>query len=241
MFLGKIWLTSALIVIAVFSASAIYKSYSDLQEAKLIQEHIQIISDIKTLLAKQYNKNPQDITRDEIIAYLPKGGNWDKVLLLDRDSDSTLTNNELVNIDGKIILDENDKIKLLAIKAKLKDNLKTDTLVLNSGQYTLDVGFNKSIKENEKIIDESLNKAIFYMIQQIIYNNSIIDNSSFLSTVITEFTPHDSIYQDMGTVANDAELIAKKETYFRTLLKNRLIENKNLEEAKLYLLLKDIL
>lgn len=51
--LGNIWLSSALIVTAIFSASAIYKSYSDIQEAKQIQEHYQIISEIKTLLAIQ--------------------------------------------------------------------------------------------------------------------------------------------------------------------------------------------
>lgn len=90
--LGNIWLSSALIVTAIFSVGAMYKSYSDIQEAKQVQEHYEIISEIKTLLAKQYNKNPQDITRDEIIAHLPKGGNWEKVLLLDRQKDSNLSN-----------------------------------------------------------------------------------------------------------------------------------------------------
>ena len=68
--LGNIWLSSALIVTAIFSASAMYKSYSDLQETRQIQENYEIISNIKTLLAKQYNKNPEDVTRDEIIAHL---------------------------------------------------------------------------------------------------------------------------------------------------------------------------
>ena len=56
--LGNIWLSSALIVTAIYSTSAMYKSYSDAQEAKEIQENYQIITDIKTLLANQYNKNP---------------------------------------------------------------------------------------------------------------------------------------------------------------------------------------
>ena len=68
--IGNIWLSSALIIIAIFSSSALYKSYSDIQEAKQIQENYEIISNIKTLLAKQYNKNPEDVTRDEIIAHL---------------------------------------------------------------------------------------------------------------------------------------------------------------------------
>ena len=117
--LGNIWLSSALIVTAIFSAGAMYKSYSDIQEAKQIQEHYEIISDIKTLLSKQYNKNPQDITRDEIIAHLPKGENWEKVLLLDRNKDSNLTNKELVNEDGKFELSENEKLKILALKARI--------------------------------------------------------------------------------------------------------------------------
>ena len=119
---GNIWLSSALIVTAIFSASALYKSYSDIQEAKQIQEHYEIISEIKTLLAQQYNKNPQDITRDEIIAHLPKGENWEKVLLLDRNKDSNLANKELVNEDGKIDISPDEKLKLLALKAKLNNN-----------------------------------------------------------------------------------------------------------------------
>ena len=90
--LGNIWLSSALIVTAIFSGSAFYKSYIDIQEAKQIQENYEIISEIKTLLAIQYNKNPDKITRDEIIAHLPRGGNWEKVLLLDRQEGSNLSN-----------------------------------------------------------------------------------------------------------------------------------------------------
>ena len=100
--IGNIWLSSALIITAIFSSSALYKSYSDMQEAKQIQENYEIISDIKTLIAKQYNKNPEEITRDEIIAHLPRGGNWEKVLLLDRNKESNLPNKELVNEEGKL-------------------------------------------------------------------------------------------------------------------------------------------
>ena len=45
--LGNIWLSSALIVTAIYSASSVYQSYSDTQEAKEIQENYQIVSDIK--------------------------------------------------------------------------------------------------------------------------------------------------------------------------------------------------
>ena len=139
--LGNIWLSSALIVTVIFSAGAMYKSYSDIQEAKQIQEHYEIISEIKTLLAKQYNKNPQDITRDEIIAHLPKGGNWEKVLLLDRQKDSNLSNKALVNEDGKIEISEDEKLKLLALKAKLKDVVNVSSMTADSTtkNYTFEV------------------------------------------------------------------------------------------------------
>ena len=107
--LGNIWLSSALIVTAIFSAGAMYKSYSDIQEAKQIQEHYEIISEIKTLIAKQYNKEPNEITRDDIIVHLPKGENWEKVLLLNRDKSSNLSNKELVNETGNFEISEDEK------------------------------------------------------------------------------------------------------------------------------------
>lgn len=241
MFGANIWLTSALTVTAIFSASAVYKAYSDLQEAKLVQEHYELVTDIKTLIAQQYNKNPQDITRDEIIANLPNG-NWDKVLLLDRQDDSDISNKELVNSDGQMVIDENDKIRLLALKAKLKDTLNTTTVTKSDEKYTFDVGFNRTIKEKDTTISTNLDKAIYYMIQQILYNSdSVTINENFVTTTLNTFTPLNDIYQDMGTVANDTELETKKKEYFKGLIKERLKENKNSQEARLYTLLKDLL
>lgn len=241
MFAGNIWLASALTVTAIFSASAVYKAYSDLQEARLVQEHYELVTDIKTLIAQQYNKNPQDITRDEIIANLPNG-NWDKVLLLDRQDDSDISNKELVNSDGQMVIDENDKIRLLALKAKLKDTLNTTTVTKSDGKYTFDVGFNRTIKEKDTTISTNLDKAIYYMIQQILYNSdSVTINENFVTTTLNTFTPLNDIYQDMGTVANDTELETKKKEYFKGLIKERLKENKNSQEARLYTLLKDLL
>ena len=80
----NIFLSSALVIAAMIFASASYKSYSDIQEAKQIQENYKIVSDIKSLLASQYDKSTKEITRDEIIAHLPSGAYWEKVLLLDR-------------------------------------------------------------------------------------------------------------------------------------------------------------
>lgn len=238
---ANIWLTSALTVTAIFSASAIYKSYSDLQEAKQIQESFQIITDIKTLLAKQYNKNPQDITRDEIITYLPSGGNWEKVLLLDRNSDSNLSEDELINEDGKLVLDESEKIKLLAVKAKLRDTLDTSSVTVDSGKYTFEVGYNENIKEKDKVIEDSLSKVIYYMTQKSIYGTTTLDATE-LSNIITSFIPLDSIYQDLTNIGETTDSQeTKKRILYKELLKIRLEKNENTQEAKLYKILKDIL
>ncbi len=150
---GNIWLSSALVVTAIFSASALYNSYSDIQEAKQIQEHYEIISEIKTLLAKQYNKNPQDITRDEIIAHLPKGENWEKVLLLDRNKDSNWTNKKLLKEDGQIEIIADEKLKVSALKAVSNNN----SMTLTNNKYTFTVGENN---KNEIIKDIQIQNAI---------------------------------------------------------------------------------
>ena len=247
--LGNIWLSSALIVTAIFSASAMYKSYSDIQEAKQIQEHYEIISEIKTLLAKQYNKNPQDITRDEIIVHLPKDGNWDKILLLDRNKDSTWTNKELVNEKGKIDISPDEKLKLLALKAKLKNIIDVNAIKPVNGKYTFDVGDNNKNEIIKDIqIQNAIKKAILYMINRIIYEN-ITTYSNELTTTLTNFTPYDYIYRDLrtaseissDTILDATELESRKKNYFKSKLKEQLLKNENSEESRLYYLMKDLL
>ena len=126
--IGNIFISSALVVVVIFSTGALFKSLSDIKEAKEIQEHYEIVKDIKTLLAKQYNINIEDVTRDDIIAYLPKGGNWEKVLLLDRQKNSNLSNKEFIDKNANITISIDEKIKLLALKAKLKDIQNTNEL-----------------------------------------------------------------------------------------------------------------
>jgi hypothetical protein len=237
---GNIWLSSALIVTAIFSAGAMYKSYSDIQEAKQIQEHYTIISEIKTLLAIQYNKNPQDITRDEIILHLPSGGNWKKVLLLDRNTDSTWTNKELINEDGKMDISPDEKLKLLALKAKLKDITNVSAITPVDGKYTFEVGLdnkNEPIKEIE--IQKALNRATSYMINKVVYDG-VTTYSDLITTVLNNFTPLNDIYVEKGTLSDD-EVTAKKKDYFKSRLKTKLSENQNSEETRLYHLIKDVL
>jgi hypothetical protein len=244
---GNIWLSSALIVTAIFSASALYKSYSDIQEAKQIQENYEIISEIKTLLAKQYNKNPQEITRDEIIANLPKGENWEKVLLLDRNKNSTLSNKELVNSEGKIEISQDEKLKLLALKAKLKNitDISTITADTTTKKYTFPVG---KIEQNSIItdpdIEDSLNRAIHSLSESILYTAGS-NKQVVLDNIIEEFTPYNKLYFDFltsnETEINSDTLKIRQKAYFKTKIKEKLYLNESAVETKLYKELKDIL
>ncbi|CAM3490412.1 hypothetical protein [Arcobacter aquimarinus] len=233
--LGNIWLSSALIVTAIFSVGAMYKSYSDIQEAKQIQEHYEIISEIKTLLAKQYNKNPQDITRDEIISHLPKGANWEKVLLLDRQKDSNLSNKALVNQDGNIEISEDEKLKLLALKAKLKDIHNTSTLNLTANKYIIEIGQKEknSIKDDLEV-EKSINIMINVLAQDILYSG--LDKSTVLNTVIEDLLiKHGNYYLFDGLTKE------KKEEFFKIKIKEKLYKNESAIETRLYKELESLL
>ncbi|MDD2895001.1 MAG: hypothetical protein PHG81_03180 [Aliarcobacter sp.] len=253
---GNIWLSSALIVTAIFSASAMYKSYSDVQEAKQIQENYEIISEIKTLLAKQYNKNPQDITRDVIIANLPKGENWEKVLLLDRNKDSNLTNKELVNSEGNFEISQDEKLKLLALKAKLKNITDASSITADTttNKYTFDVGGNnKNLVLNDAEIEKSVNRAIHFLEIEILYSAQTV--TATMTTLMADYTPEDKfipygkMYQDFRTPAEvsantvlDVEVLkTRKKAYFKSKIKEKLYLNETAIETKLYYQLKDVL
>lgn len=243
--LGNIWLSSALTVTAIFSAGAIYKSYSDIQEAKQIQEHYEIISDIKTLIAKQYNKDPNKITRDEIIAHLPKGENWEKVLLLNRDKSSNLSNKELVNQSGDFEINEDEKLKLLALKAKLKDTIDVSNITATNNKYTFEVGQqNKNSVIKDIDIEESITKSIQILSEEILYKSGA-DKQTVLDTVIDEFTPYDKFYFDFlktgETSISETVLKSRQKVYFKSKIKERLYKNENALESRLYRELKDIL
>lgn len=243
--LGNIWLSSALIVTAIFSAGAMYKSYSDIQEAKQIQEHYTIISEIKTLLAKQYNKNPQDITRDEIIAHLPSGGNWEKVLLLDRQNDSTWTNKELLVENGEMHISPDEKLKLLALKAKLKNIVDANSLTLENGKYTFKVGENnKNVVSKDIDIEKSINIAIHSLAQDILYTLNA-NKSVVLESIVERFTPYDELYfnflKDAETSISDTELKNRKKAYFKSKIKEKLYKNESSMESRLYKELESLL
>ena len=242
--LGNIWLSSALIVTAIFSAGAMYKSYSDIQEAKQIQEHYTIISEIKTLLAIQYNKNPQDITRDEIIAHLPSGGNWEKVLLLDRNKDSNLSNKELVNEDGNFEISQDEKLKLLALKAKLKNITDVNAITATNNKYTFEVGENnKNVVFKDIDIEDSINRAIHFLGVEILYSGKTVSETmTKLMDDDNNFIPYTEMYQDFRTsseIASDTTLSTttlktRKQDYFKDKIKEKLYLNETAIETKLY-------
>lgn len=250
--LGNIWLSSALIVTAIFSASAMYKSYSDIQEAKQIQEHYEIVSEIKTLIAKQYNKNPNEITRDEIIAHLPDGENWEKVLLLDRNKDSHLSNKELVNEDGDIQISKDEKLKLLALKSKLKDISDVTAMTPENDKYTFKTShMSQNIVLNDIAIKDSVEKAIHFLGVEILYSGTVTDDEAktILNNIVIEFTPSDKMYQEFRTQEEiDSNLDTKSDTiidikraYFKLKMKEKLLLNETATETKLYLRLKEYL
>lgn len=244
--IGNIWLSSALIVIAIFSASTLYTSYSDIQEAKQIQKHYEIISDIKTIIAKQYNKNPDEITRDEIIALLPSAGNREKVLLLDRNESSTLENDSLINSDGKIEISEDEKLKLLALKAKLKNinDMSTITPDSSTKKYTFEVGdLEKNVVSNDIEIENSIKRAIHFLELEILYSGKTASETmTKLMNDDNKFIPYDKMYQEFRTsseIASDTTLTElesekRKQKYFKDKIKEKLYLNETVVETKLY-------
>lgn len=248
--LGNIWLSSALIVTVIFSASSVYQSYSDSQEAKQIQENYQVISDIKTLLAEQYNKDPDEVTRDEIMMYLPAGGNWEKVLLLDRNTSSTLENSALVDEDGNFVLNESEQLKLFALRAKLSNlsDSTTEELDDDTKNYTFKVGTkDKNMVNKNESIEHNVKKSIEYLNTAILYStltSSEIEDE--LETAIERYTPHSDIYQNMKKETDIDELTAdelllRQKEYFKKRIEEALSLNKNPMETKLYYSLKELL
>ncbi|QKF74310.1 hypothetical protein AFAEC_2166 [Aliarcobacter faecis] len=241
--LGNIWISSALVVIIIFSTGALWKSISDIKEAKQIQEHYEIIKDIKTLIAKQYNKNPQDITRDEIIAHLPKGENWEKALLLDRSKDSNLSNKELINTQGNITISEDEKLKLLALKAKLLDNsqMQKDGVI-----YNIKVGIDeKNSVKYDKDIEKSIDIIINVLAQNILYATTPNKTQTAINSTIEGLIPYDKLYftflKDNETTISDTELKTRQLNFFKKKIKERLYKNESSIETRLYKELESLL
>ena len=234
--IGNIFISSALVVVVIFSTGALFKSLSDIKEAKEIQEHYEIVKDIKTLLAKQYNINIEDITRDDIIGYLPKGGNWEKVLLLDRQKNSNLSNKEFIDKNANIEISEDEKLKLLALRAKLKDTININDSNLENKKYKITIGTNaQNIISQDKDFEDRLNKAINYLASEILYSNKDITDT--LEKVFNDIDPDknenkEGFFNYKNIYLEDTD--EKKKLYIKEKLKQRLEQNQNSIETRLY-------
>jgi hypothetical protein len=239
---SNIFLSVGLVIDGIIFASATYKSYSDVQEAKQIQENYEIISEIKSLLASEYNKSTKEITRDEIMAHLPSGEYWEKVLLINRDLSSTLANDELINIDGNIVISSEEKIKLLALRSKLRtiQDLSDYTEDQNK-KITYDVWVDKqSPLHKDNIISFNIDKVI-----EIAYINK--DSTNFetdFNNILDEYTPYNEIYQNLlnteDEVITDEELKIRKQTYFKEKIQEKLQFSKNTKDMEIYELVKSL-
>ncbi|QKJ28105.1 hypothetical protein ACBT_2225 [Aliarcobacter cibarius] len=243
--LGNIWISSALVVVTIFSTGALWKSLSDIKETKQLQEHYEIISEIKTLLAKQYNKNPKDITRDEIIVHLPNGQNWEKVLLLDRDKSSAISNKSLINKDGYIEISEDEKLKLLALKAKLKYLTDVNSITPENGKYIFEIGKSeKNAVVQDLEIQKSVDKAIHALSQDILYT-STSSKSFVLNSVLENFTPYEKFHftflKENETSISEDVLKERQQAYFKQKIKEKLYKNESSIETRLYKELESLL
>lgn len=243
--LGNIWISSTLVVVTIFSTGALWKSLSDIKETKQLQEHYEIISEIKTLLAKQYNKNPEDITRDEIIVHLPNGQNWEKVLLLDRDKSSAISNKSLINKDGYIEISEDEKLKLLALKAKLKYLTDVNSITPENGKYIFEIGKSeKNAVVQDLEIQKSVDKAIHALSQDILYT-STSSKSFVLNSVLENFTPYEKFHftflKENETSISEDVLKERQQAYFKQKIKEKLYKNESSIETRLYKELESLL
>ena len=232
--IGNIFISSALVVVVIFSTGALFKSLSDIKEAKEIQEHYEIVKDIKTLLAKQYNINIEDVTRDDIIAYLPKGGNWEKVLLLDRQKNSNLSNKEFIDKNANITISKDEKIKLLALKAKLKDIQNTNELTEKDNKIEVIIGKEaQNIYSKQQKLDDSIKIAINFLFQEIVHKSG--DITTKLNEALTDkaFFDYSKIEYDFETT-DAIELAAKRKVYLKQKIKDELLKNNNTINSSLY-------
>ena len=228
--IGNIFISSALVVVVIFSTGALFKSLSDIKEVKEIQEHYEIVKDIKTLLAKQYNINIEDITRDDIIANLPQGENWEKVFLLDRKESSKLSNKdkELINQDANIEISKDEKLKLLALRAKLKDIIlltKEDA----DEKYKITVGIDaQNIVIKDKDFNYRLNRAINYLANEILYSEKEVKATLEITLVDKNFFDYEKIYLEANSTTQE------KKDYIKQKIKNRLEKHENSTETRLF-------
>lgn len=237
--IGNIWISSALVVISIFSASALWKSRSDTKEAKQILEQYEIIKDIKTLMAEKYNKPIEKITKYDIITMLPADSNWERVLLLNENKIDDTNKVTILNDQANFVLSEDERIKLLALKTKLRDTINTDNLDLNN----IPVGNNKKNIIENKNFEVQLENAITFLINvnATIPFGTTLEKFSCkdLKDCLDKVVLLDKNFFDFSMIEGPNDI--EKRDKIKTILKNKLEKSENSYDAYLYYALKDSL
>lgn len=182
--LVNVFLTASIISAVVFFSMFSFDYYVNLSQAKQIQETYDVISEIKKEIAKQYNKNPDDITRDELIAILPKGKNWEKLFLANRNDSLDFDENSFIDEDGNFIISQEDKLRLFALKSKLNNmsDLSTSTVDTNTNK----IKFSVSSEDRNRVDSINLIKKEMKVVKEILYINlDSIDSQNSFDSIIT--------------------------------------------------------
>ena len=134
----------------------------------------------------------------------------------------------------------------MALKAKLKNITDVSSIAVDAStkKYTFEVG---DIEKNRVLLDndleKSITKAIFFLTEDILYATGSVDIDTVLKKSIEDFTPYDSLYQDFKTTGetsiSDSELKTRKQEFFKSKIKEKLILNETAMETRLYLKLED--
>ncbi len=186
--LANVFITSTIVITVIVASAMSYKSYEDMQEIKSIQETYETIISVKQYIADHYNKKPSEVTRDEMIAHLPEGPNWEKIFLSNKYNSNSFSENALIDENGNFILSSDDKLKLLTLKSKL-ENVELNNISTDDTKEVYEVGgveitrindeemILKNIKKIKVIIFINLRTIDLVSLETIISSNSSFDIS----------------------------------------------------------------
>lgn len=226
--LGNIWISSALVITSIFTLFMVSKSYYDLKDAKEIQQSYELISQIKNNISSQYEKDLSEINKDEVLSFLPKNGVWENSILIDNEK-------ELLNDDGNLIINTDDKIKVFALESKLS-NLNT----LNNVQESNGEKVYTITKQTFHKRDEQIKKEVLNLIESLSY---VTITESLLDELILDIPSNLLRYQLLSEDENltQEEFETKKKLYIKKLLKEKLENSTNLRDYQTYENCKDFL
>ena len=131
---------------------------------------------------------------------------------------------------------EDEKLKLLALRAKLKDTININDSNLENKKYKITIGTNaQNIISQDKDFEDRLNKAINYLASEILYSNKDITDT--LEKVFNDIDPDknenkEGFFNYKNIYLEDTD--EKKKLYIKEKLKQRLEQNQNSIETRLY-------